>query len=332
MSGLGSPHDAFFKRLLAGPAAAEAFLRDHLPAAIVALLAPGPPEPQPASFVDRQLDAHYSDLLFRFRTRDGEDLFVYVLVEHKSSPDPEVAFQLLRYQTQIWAAHAAAGRGRPYPPVVPLVVYHGDAPWTVPPTFAAGLFTERACLRPHLPDFAYVLVDLGRIADEALSRQVKLRIRLLALKYIFRDELPDLILPMLLALAAAGEDMDEVLALLAYIVKAYEGRRRRLDSEIIRSALRQAFPKEEERIMTTLADEWRAEGLAQGRAQGMAQGQAEQKRDAVLRVVEMRFGAVPASLRERIKAADPGTIDAWYERVFTASTLPAIFDPNAGNG
>ena len=43
-------HDAFFKQVLSDPTLADTFLREHLPADIVGLLGPEPPEPFPGSF------------------------------------------------------------------------------------------------------------------------------------------------------------------------------------------------------------------------------------------------------------------------------------------
>jgi hypothetical protein len=64
-------HDAFFKQVLSDPKLADTFLREHLPADVVGLLGPEPPEPVPGSFVDEELRQHHSDLLFRVRLKAG---------------------------------------------------------------------------------------------------------------------------------------------------------------------------------------------------------------------------------------------------------------------
>jgi hypothetical protein len=53
-------HDAFFKQVLSDPKLADTFLREHLPADVVGLLGPEPPEPVPGSFVDEELRQHHS--------------------------------------------------------------------------------------------------------------------------------------------------------------------------------------------------------------------------------------------------------------------------------
>ena len=63
--------DAFFKQVLSDSRLAETFLREHLPADVVDLLGPEPPEPVPGSFVDEELRQHHSDLLFRVHLKAG---------------------------------------------------------------------------------------------------------------------------------------------------------------------------------------------------------------------------------------------------------------------
>src|SRR5271168_5417314 len=100
---LANIHDIFFKGLLSDPATAGQFFKERLPAEISALLVPEPPELLPGSFIDEEFAEHHSDLLFRSRlTADGRDVLVWLLIEHKSAPDPLVALQLLRYMIRIW--------------------------------------------------------------------------------------------------------------------------------------------------------------------------------------------------------------------------------------
>ena len=97
MAELMNPHDRFFKDLLARPEAARDFLMHYLPAVVVALLDISDLEMAKDSFVDAELREYFSDLLFKVRTSEGGNAYLYVLFEHKSHPDAMVTFQLLRY-------------------------------------------------------------------------------------------------------------------------------------------------------------------------------------------------------------------------------------------
>lgn len=80
-------HDAFFKRVLSDPSLASTFLREHLPPDLAGLLGPETPEPLACAFVDETLREHLSDLLFRVQLKGDREGLVYILIEHKSSPD-----------------------------------------------------------------------------------------------------------------------------------------------------------------------------------------------------------------------------------------------------
>ena len=95
-------HDQFFKRLLEHEGTAGALLRERLPPAVADRLGPDAPELVSGSFVNRELQEHQTDRLYRVRMVDGETAFIYALIEHKSSPDPHMALQLLSYMVQIW--------------------------------------------------------------------------------------------------------------------------------------------------------------------------------------------------------------------------------------
>ncbi|MBF0611008.1 MAG: Rpn family recombination-promoting nuclease/putative transposase [Magnetococcales bacterium] len=75
MTNLSQPHDRLFKALMSHPETAGALLREYLPPAIVALLAPGNPELASETFVSQELLPFYSDRVFRSMTVTGKALF-----------------------------------------------------------------------------------------------------------------------------------------------------------------------------------------------------------------------------------------------------------------
>ena len=86
--------------------------------------------------------------------RGGGEAIVYVLLEHKSAPDPLVALQLLRYTTRLWDHHLRQGADPPLPPVVPLVFYHGRRRWKVA-TELSALLDPPEELKPFVPRFRW---------------------------------------------------------------------------------------------------------------------------------------------------------------------------------
>jgi predicted transposase/invertase (TIGR01784 family) len=97
MSEIANPHDRFFKDLFTRPDVAADFLANYLPSDVAAELDLTAPELVKDSFVDAELQQHFSDLLYQVRLKRGGEAYAYVLFEHKSAPDAWVAFQVLRY-------------------------------------------------------------------------------------------------------------------------------------------------------------------------------------------------------------------------------------------
>ena len=128
------PHDKLFKGLLDQPGTAGALVRERLPPAVVALLTDDPPELEPGEYVDEALRGSQSDRLYRARLKRGGEILLYILIDHKSTPDPGILLQLLGYLLRIWLRWAGgkAEALRSLPPILPLVVYHGSSEWKVP--------------------------------------------------------------------------------------------------------------------------------------------------------------------------------------------------------
>ncbi|MFK9842543.1 Rpn family recombination-promoting nuclease/putative transposase, partial [Escherichia coli] len=69
------------------------------------------------------LRAWYSDVLWSLKTASGEG-YIYVVIEHQSSPDAQMAFRLMRYAIAAMQRHLDAGHDR-LPLVIPVLFYHG---------------------------------------------------------------------------------------------------------------------------------------------------------------------------------------------------------------
>jgi len=78
------------KELLSHPETAGALLRERLSEAVVKCLSAKPPKLISGSFVDEALRGHLSNRLFEAEIIDSKTAFLYVLIEHKSTPDHKV--------------------------------------------------------------------------------------------------------------------------------------------------------------------------------------------------------------------------------------------------
>jgi len=278
-----NPHDKFFRETFSRQEVARDFVKYHLPPDVVTLLDPDSLEISKDSFIDPALEEHFSDLLYQVKLNDGQPLYIYLLFDHKSYVDPLVAFQLLRYMVRIWelSLKQQSEQRKPQPrrqktplrlpPIFPLVVYHGLDKWTVSTEFS-GLFGDLpAALRPYIPNYRYWLADLSAIKDDELKGYVILKVGLLLLKYIQRDELGEQlseILGLLRALTYKQTALEYLETILRYIASGSD----KVTKEVLQEKVQELFEQGETPIMPTIAEIWREEGRIEGWQKGQEIG------------------------------------------------------------
>ena len=316
MADLPNPHDKFFRAVLSDPDRAHDFLRDHLPNSVAGRLTNDPPEIIEGSFVDEALAGSQSDLLLKFRLASGGSAFAYLLAEHKSTPDPGLPLQLASYMVRIWKRHAGPSgeKLRALPPIVPVVVYHGEANWTV----AGGLSEMIAADDPELailPGARYILRNLRTINTDALSRNVHLRAGFVAM----RKEPPPFVLAEIAKNLPEGGDLRR--QALEYVVRVYD-----LDLDDLRTILRNAGYNEMEATVGTIAETLLEQGEERGLAKGEALGLSKGKAETFLSQARIKFGAVPSDRAAEVRSADTATLDRWLAALVVADTLDQVFD------
>lgn len=77
--------------------------------------------------------------------------------------------------------------------------------------------------------------------------------------------------------------------------------------------------------MGHLTQPYFAKGLAEGLAEGRAEGRAEGEAIALVRLLEKRFGVLPAAVRQRVFTADLASIETWFERAIEGPDLESVF-------
>ena len=70
-----------------------------------------------------------------------------------------------------------------------------------------------------------------------------------------------------------------------------------------------------------MMEKLKAEGRVEGRAEGRVEGEAK----SLTRLLERRFGPLPAAIKSRVDRADLKQLDAWVDRVLDVKSLDAMF-------
>ncbi|MCI5132322.1 MAG: Rpn family recombination-promoting nuclease/putative transposase, partial [Candidatus Electrothrix sp. EH2] len=189
MSDVINPHDSFFRETFGRKDIAAGFLREYLPRGLLRKIDLESLHAVKDSFVEKELRQHFSDLLYTVRHQEG-DLYLYLLFEHKSYPDPWTGLQLLRYLIRIWEQYRKQHpKERKLPAVLPLVLYHGRSRWRLSDRFSSLIVQDDEELAPFIPDFNWQVHDLSVLSDEEIRGGVFDRITLLLLRHIFDPDL-----------------------------------------------------------------------------------------------------------------------------------------------
>ena len=118
---ISRPHDTFFRLVVSKVSRAMELICHQIPASVSAHLLFETMTSEPDTFVDSHLKNLYSDALFKVQTRTGSSAYLYLLIDHKSSPDADVDQQLLRYMNRIWERWITNNPGSMLPPIIGIV-------------------------------------------------------------------------------------------------------------------------------------------------------------------------------------------------------------------
>ena len=306
---VSKPHDHLFRSVFGEDKETEAasLLQAYLPSAVSRELLWSSLEWQSASFIDDRLRDSESDLLYAIRRKsDGAAAWLYVLLEHQSTPDPWLRLRLLKYSIRIWERdrqrHPQEQQLRP---IVPLVLYQGGRVWGEAREFAE-LFAETVRDWPGVPRYAHLLIDQTRVGPEELHGELLGRIAQLAMMAAYRASWPVLqrLVPMLAELAQAGgsEDLQRIMVYIATTTRQPEQWHRFAD------AVRRGVPgggelmNKTEEMIEIYGDKREREGRQEGRQEGELRGKVQ--------TIEGFVGRdVPWSIIEAATGIDEATFD-----------------------
>ena len=169
------PHDSLFRRVFSDVGEAAGLLRTALPGVLRERMDWTSLKLLDGSFVDENLRQSQTDLLYEVAYGESaEPVWIYVLLEHQSTPDARMSFRLLKYCCRIWDTGVQDGAG-PLRPIVPMVFYQGRHGWTHSTQFA-DLFPEVAREWPWVPRFAHVLLDQTSLKPDEVEGGAKGRV------------------------------------------------------------------------------------------------------------------------------------------------------------
>lgn len=210
-----TPHDAAFKGFMTKQGNARDFFELHLPEHIKQLCDFDTLSLINSAFIDSKLRTRFSDVLYSVQTKAG-DSYIYLLVEHQSTPDKFMGWRLMHYAFMAMNQHLQQGH-KTLPLVVPILFYHGE----VSPYPYKGSWTQ--CL-PHaeiahdLYSSPFPLVDITVVEDTEIVSHRKIAVMELAMKHKkLRNDHQRITEHFVQILNSHYNDKDDVITILNYL-------------------------------------------------------------------------------------------------------------------
>ena len=345
------PHDPAYKQFFSNPEMVESLLRDFVPEDFVRELDFSTLEQCSGSYVTDDLRERHDDIVWRLRW-NGTFIYLYLLIEFQSTPDPWMAVRILAYTALLWQDLIKSGtlrEGEALPPVFPMVIYNGRNPWTAARDVRELLTPVTGPLEHYQPRQRYFLLDESQVPEDLLHsgglvaqlvrleraqepeevRRIvrELTVRLHGPEYArLRRAFTVWLGRVVLKRAGITEDLSE-LHDLQEVDAMLEERAAQWKDDYIRQGVLMGLA---EGRMEGLA-EGRMEGLAEGEAKGRAEGRVEGKAEgfglALQNLLEIRFGRLPSDVSASL--AGVSDMDALREltlSAYRAASLQAFME------
>lgn len=316
-SEISNPHDRYFREQFSRIEVARSFFREYLPSELAQAIDWKTFRLAPGDFVQKALHNRKTDILYQTRIDDREG-YCYLHFEHQRSVDPQMAFRLLIYMVNIWEQHQKQHpEEKTIPLIVPMVLYQGERNWSAPLDLH-DLLKVPGYLKPYLPGFSYLLMDLSSYSDEQIKGELFVQLALQVMKHV---DSPDLMLtleqklfPFVVELFGTKTGLEAIKTMLYYLSNSSD----HLDKDrVIRLFTEAPLDKMGAEVIMTLAEQWRQEGEEKGIEKG--------KIGIVSRQLTIRFRDDAEQWLERLKELSADELDIVSERLLTAGSIADVF-------
>ena len=326
-------HDASYKLLFSSPELVRDLVLGFIPDAWLHSLDYRTLEKMPGSYVTDDLRHRADDVVWRVKV-GPEWVYLYILIEFQSKVDPWMAVRMMSYVGLLYQDLIKAKQVLPQrklPPVLPIVLYNGDAPWTAATNIAELIPKVPGLVSQFLPSMQYLLIAENQYTESGLATMQNLVAAMMRLQ---RPPQQTAVLEVIDLLHGWLADNPELMRIFAIWIRAVLLRQSKHDL---------ALPKVQDlkELKMTLAtrfEEWAQQhrqegletGLQKGLQKGLQTGLQKGQRDGEARILQRllvaRFGPLSSSILAQLEHASTEQIEAWVDKAITARSLHDIFD------
>ena len=235
------------------------------------------------NFVNKEEKDRRTDIIFKVRY-NGEDLYIYLLLEFQSSVDKFMGLRVLSYIILFYEDLIKQNKVQDQLPFVfPLVLYNGDQRWTAATEFSKLIRAPHTDMKQYVPELIYELLAINAM-DPVVLQELKG-----AVSTLFVAEQSDE--------SNIQENLDRISHGIVEILDA--DLRKALYNFIVGILARRDVPAEElenisetevkSMLRTTVDRMWeksKQEGKLEGRLEGKLEGKHEEKIEIVKNMLD----------------------------------------------
>ena len=255
-------HDKFVKASFSDVDRAAAFYEQILPEELQKSLNLATLKSIQESYIQADLNEHFSDIVFEVQTKDGDPIDLVLLFEHKSAPDKHVLVQVGHYIFCHWVK--CINEKKELKVIIPLIYYQGKKKWEKP--ILSNLFPRvEGSLNHYIPAINHVFIALSTLSDESISQ---IRNRLMAAAVLAQKKginiikLTKELIKIFKLLPAEIEPGNFLQQMFVYIINVSE-----IPQPEFKKAIETIPPTIKSNIMTTYA-QIKEEGILEGEQKG----------------------------------------------------------------
>ncbi len=266
------PHDEFVKHMMFDVPVARDFFENNFLKEMLSQMHVNTMTLTSGTFVDSELNMRHTDILYKVALKNGDEGYIYLLVEHQSSTDPVMAFRTINYVMRILDRHVKdsinAGKNPlPLPYIFPIVYYNGEKAYKGE-RYLFNLFGEYQEHVQQIFNGPLNLVDISLEANQDIRGQKWASLLSWCMRHSMQREfLPYLadfgqfVKDVLLAYGWSDADRDRIKVMLNYIMRSLSTS---TDSEVLIEVMLNKLPPELEDTAMTLAEQLFQKGEIKG--------------------------------------------------------------------
>ncbi len=299
------------------------------------------------SFIPDNLRKQESDVIYLipFQSEELGDVWAYLLIEHQSVTSPVMGFRLLFYMVNIWDAQRRGWEDAKVPesewhfrPIIPIVFYTGSQTWEMPITMEVVTDLPQALGR-FVPTFDVLFLNVkGEDAPDFLRHPFRLLLELIRQEDATKADFEAVLRQVVEILKELPEESPQWSRAMYYLVLLIYHRRPTEERETLMNIVAQTLVgrrqiEEVQDMPQTIAEyfiqqgEERGEkrGERRGEKRGEKRGELRAKREAVLKLLQLRFDSIPPSVVKKIKSIrSVDRLNALFDQAATANSISEI--------